>query len=376
MKQSQIHVLLTGVGGGGFGTQVFKAMRLASTPYYIVGVDMSLFSKGLFEVDEGYIVPPASDPRYIQTLLTLCTEKGIQVLVPGSEPELRMVAKHRQEFEDLEVLLLINSSQVIDLCMNKWHTIQFLLEKGFMVPRSFLVKNKGDIKGIDIFPVVIKPTVGGGGSNNAFLAQDREELGFFCRYLLRQGLIPLVQEYVGTPDNEYTVGILTTLDGVLVNSVAIKRHILSGLSNRIKVANRTGRDELSPLLALSSGISQGTISGYEEIRAICEHMALVLEAKGPINVQCRYWNGQLYPFEINPRFSGTTSLRAMVGCNEPDILIRHHLLGEPIVPHFEYRHGRIVRGLAESYIAFEHVPRETEHFVLSECNFSQKADIH
>jgi len=59
-----------------------------------------------------------------------------------------------------------------------------------------------------------------------------------------------------------------------------------------------------------------------------------------VNVQCRLVDGEVVVFEINPRFSGTTSLRAMVGYNEPDVLFRHHVLGEPIEPHFPYWRAR------------------------------------
>ena len=55
-------------------------------------------------------------------------------------------------------------------------------------------------------------------------------------------------------------------------------------------------------------------------------------------------------FEINPRFSGTTSLRAMAGYNEPDVLIRRHVLNEAIEPHFAYRSGVILRGLSETML--------------------------
>jgi len=72
--------------------------------------------------------------------------------------------------------------------------------------------------------------------------------------------------------------------------------------------------------------------------------------RGSVNVQCRFVDGKVYVFEINPRFSGTTSLRAMVGYNEPDTLIRRHLLGEDIAPHFEYKTGFIMRGLKEAFI--------------------------
>jgi carbamoyl-phosphate synthase large subunit len=41
----------------------------------------------------------------------------------------------------------------------------------------------------------------------------------------------------------------------------------------------------------------------------------------------------------------------VVGFNEPDILIRSHLLGERVAPRFPYGAGNIMRGLVEVYIA-------------------------
>jgi carbamoyl-phosphate synthase large subunit len=55
-------------------------------------------------------------------------------------------------------------------------------------------------------------------------------------------------------------------------------------------------------------------------------------------------------FEINPRFSGTTSIRAMVGYNEPDVLIRRHLLGEDVETRFPYGRGLVLRSLTETLI--------------------------
>jgi carbamoyl-phosphate synthase large subunit len=55
-------------------------------------------------------------------------------------------------------------------------------------------------------------------------------------------------------------------------------------------------------------------------------------------------------FEINPRFSGTTSLRAMKGYNEPDCLLRKHLFGEEIKVRFDYGSGLILRSLCENEV--------------------------
>ena len=345
----KICVLVTGVGGGGHGHEVLKALQLAGS-YHLIGADMAESSFGLFDVDEAYIVPPASDPRYMDILMDICRQRQVKVLIHGSEPELRVISRNRNELLKAGVLPLINTYEVIERCMDKWATVAFLKEQGFHVPRSLVVDTENKITDDWALPAVVKPALGGGGSNNIFLAQDVDELEFACRYLIRQGKVVLVQEYVGTPEDEYTVGVLSSLDGELIGSIALHRYILSGLSNRIRLPNRTGRKELSPILAISSGISQGTIDDYSEVRESCEKMAKVLHSRGPLNIQCRFVDGKVYPFEINPRFSGTTHIRAMMGFNEPDLLIRHHLLGEVLPNPVRYKFGRVVRGLVERYM--------------------------
>ena len=342
----KICVLVTGVGGGGHGHEIVKALRLSGR-YHLVGVDMVESSFGLFDVDEAYTVPSASDPDYMDILLEICQQRQAKVLVHGSEPELKVISSNRDVLLKAGVLPLINTSEVIERCIDKWATMVFLKEQGFDFPHSLLIHTEREIPRYFSLPAVIKPATGGGGSNNTFVVQEIDELEFACRYLVRQGKIVLVQEYVGTPDDEYTVGVLSTLDGELVGSIALRRYILSGLSNRIQIPNRTQRIDLSSTLAISSGISQGIIDDYSEVRHECEKIAKALQSKGPINIQCRVVEGKLYPFEINPRFSGTTYIRALMGFNEPDMLILHHVLGEKLPNPVRYKFGRVVRGLVE-----------------------------
>ena len=348
--KKMIPVLVTGVGGGGHGHEIVKALRLAGR-YWIVGVDMSENSIGFFDVDEAFIIPPATAPEYLQVLLDLATQKNIRVLFHGSEPELRIISQERDKFARKGILVPINSSRIIEMGMNKWATMTFLTNAGFLIPATTLVQTEDEIPVDFPFPAVVKPAVGGGGSNDTFLVQDTDELIFACRSLLRQGREPILQEYIGTPEDEYTVSVLHTLDGELLGSLALRRYIISGLSNRIKVANRSGRPEFSPILAVSSGISQGIIDDFPEVRRSCEAIAGALDSRGPLNIQCRFVHGRLYPFEINPRFSGTTFMRALMGFNEPDLLIRHHLLQECIPKPVKYRFGQVVRGLREQVVS-------------------------
>ena len=92
------------------------------------------------------------------------------------------------------------------------------------------------------------------------------------------------------------------MDGRLVDSIAVRRDISSGLSNRIKVSNRTGRPEFGATLAISSGVSQGEGAEFAEVTEECERIAVAIGARGAINIQCRLWNGRPHVFEINPRF--------------------------------------------------------------------------
>jgi carbamoyl-phosphate synthase large subunit len=311
---------------------------------------MSPYSKGLYEVDHSYLVPAATAPGYIDEIARICRHHGAVALFHGSEPELKAFSANREVFADLGVFLPINLAHVIDACMDKLATSDFLAAQGFAVPRWRKVRSAGDLAEVDLLPAVLKPSVGGGGSINLFLAQTRAELATFGGYLL--GLYPefIVQEYVGTPDSEYTVGVLHTMDGEFINSIAIRRHLGAAISTRIRVKNTSGKPELGPTLVISSGFSHGDIGRFPEVTGACERIAKALDARGAVNVQCRLVDGEVVVFEINPRFSGTTSLRAMVGYNEPDVLIRHHVLGEPFTPNFGYGEGTILRGLSETLV--------------------------
>jgi carbamoyl-phosphate synthase large subunit len=71
-------------------------------------------------------------------------------------------------------------------------------------------------------------------------------------------------------------------------------------------------------------------------------------------------NNQVYVFEINPRFSGTTSIRAMFGYNEPDVLLRRHVAGESIGENFSYGTGTVLRGLTEYPVSQKRISHWSE----------------
>lgn len=348
----RIPVLVTAIGGGGHGEQILKALRLAEGERYIIhGADTNANCPQFKLVHRHFQAPPATHPEFVDTILSYCQAHGIRALFHGCEPELKAYSDARDRFAEAQILLPINPAGVIKMCMDKERTASFLDKLGFEPPQHALVVSIEAAEAINWFPVVIKPHVGGGGSANCFIAQDRNELIHLLTYLkVDNQRSVMVQEYVGTPDNEFTVGVLHDLEGRFINSIALRRELKSGLSIRTKVSNTSGRRELGSALVISSGVSQGEVGRFPEVTEPCKKIATAMGAMGPINIQCRLVNGSVKVFEINPRFSGTTSIRALMGFNEPDLLLRRHLLQASIETNFSYREGKVLRSLTETVV--------------------------
>jgi len=351
-----IPVLVTGVGGGGVGAQILKALRLADTEYEITGVDMSSSASGFKLADHAEAVPAANTSGYVDTILDVCERRGVRVLYPGSEPELKQLSVHRKTFADRDILLPINTATLIETCFDKTRTMEALSACGFAVPAYMQIRTKEEASMFDHFPAVLKPSVGGAGSANVYLAQEKDEFLAYANHLLQ--IVPeiIAQEYIGTVDREYTIGVLSDMEGEVVNSIALRREIMTTVGNKLSEPNRSGRPELGPFLAISSGFSQGTIGRLAEVVDRCEEVARALKSRGPLNIQCRLFDGEIYVFEINPRFSGSTSIRAMVGFNEPDFFVRRYILGDRIPAHFPYRRGVIMRELTERLLEISDEP--------------------
>ena len=78
---------------------------------------------------------------------------------------------------------------------------------------------------------------------------------------------------------------------------------------------------------------------------LIKKIAKLIDNAGSFNIQLRVNNnGSPIPFEFNPRFSGTTSIRAHFGFNEPEMYIRNFILGKKI------NQPNIKKGISFRYI--------------------------
>jgi len=335
-----INILVTGIGGGSHGEQVVKSIRLIDDlDITLIGTDVTNKTTGKRLVDFFYKVPYASDPSYSDKLFDIIEKHKVHFVFHGSEPELKFISENRELFEQKKIKHPLNSQEVIQLCMDKHKTFKALGDLGINVGRYKKIDSSEDIRNIDFFPLVLKPSTGSGGSANVHICFDREDLELTANYMLKYGVDLIAQEYVHS-DEEYTIGVSSDSNGNILGAIAIKRVLGNSLSTRIKIK----RDD--KLYMISTGISQGEIVNNETLLIQAKKIASGLRSVGPLNIQCRVVEEQLVPFEINPRLSGTTSLRAMAGYNEPKSMILTQLLGRKQTLD-QYEYGTILRTIEE-----------------------------
>lgn len=353
MAEKKIKVLITAIGGNSVGYQLIKALKLAKTTKYIIyGADTKENAYQYSIVEKHVVLPNCNSKEYIKELLDFCKVNDIDVLLPGCEPEIKVLSGYRDLIKKNNIFMPITSQKVLDICLDKFLTNDFLKKNGFNYPITKIISSTCEIDSIDFFPIVLKPSVGGGGSQGVQIAQNALQLKSIIDYQneVNSNQEYMVQEYVGTPEDEYTCGVLFDMNGVFINTIVLKRDLSSILSQRVVEKNITCKKNLGDNLIISSGVSQGEIGRFEHIGKICAEIGKKIGSVSTINIQCRYFEKKLYVFEINPRFSGTSSLRAMVGFNEADILIRQHFFKEDIESYFNYEEATITRTLEESFV--------------------------
>ena len=133
---SQTCVLVTGVGGRSVGHQVLHGLLLAGSKYRIVACDADPFSFGLYQVPCRYRLPRADSPDYLEALLSVVSHEHVDVVLPGTEPEVRVIADAVDVLARAGCTAVVNPSSVVHLCSNKATLYQWLERNDFVVPQS------------------------------------------------------------------------------------------------------------------------------------------------------------------------------------------------------------------------------------------------
>jgi carbamoyl-phosphate synthase large subunit len=323
-EETPYSIAVTAVGGG-VGQSVLRALRLSSLPLHIIGFDVNPWSAGLYTGDKGYTVPHSADPSFVERLLEKLTEEKVKVLILGSDPEVMVISRDRERFISAGIFPVAGSAEAVRLCRDKLAGYKFFKEQGIPFARTVSASEASALADEVGFPLIVKP-VGGSASRGITIAFNKEQLEQQLKDETK-----IVQEYLIPQNWRKKRHELTRQDvyedGVLLQTEEISIQILYDHQGNLlgKFTSCNVLKDGVPML-----IDPVTVPQAE---AIALKMASLLAERGligPCNLQCKMTElGPIF-FEMNPRFTGITAVRAAMGFNEVEAVLRRVLLNEPV----------------------------------------------
>lgn len=313
---AKYNVLVTSVGGD-LGKAVCKSLQHSVYPINILGTDCKEYVPYPLFCDSFKIIPRADSINYIYYLNHLISENYIDLVYICSEEELLYICDHYDDL-CLEVRkhLAIPRTDIINICRNKYKTMEFLKRNYFPYPYSVLYNNSVPIDNLlkDFkYPLIIKKVSDCGSKHLKVIKniKDFNDLPYLDSTYI-------IQEYI--PGTEYTNAVYKDIFSNKFYVITLERTLKDGMSNEVKVVFD------------------------EEIESLCIEVAKKLDINGSINIQLRKEKGAAPKiFEINPRYSSTSFMRANFGFNDviyafENIVLKKSIDSPKINPGEAYRY--------------------------------------
>jgi carbamoyl-phosphate synthase large subunit len=309
-KTNKKHTIAVTGAGGGVGQSIIKA--LYNSEYNIIALDGEHLATGLYAVPKSFVIPYAKHENYIDSLLQVCKEEKVDLLFPGMDAELKLLAANVDKFKEIGTTVVVSRPEVVEISDNKLLTYKILSEIGVGIPFT------ADLQGFQmeqaIFPLIVKQKVGGARSKNVFLLRNKTDWENIKQTIIGNESEYIVQEYI--EGDEFTCGTVN-LNNACKGVIVMKRTLRDGDTYKCF----TQKHEVIE----------------ESVRKLVEH----IKPFGACNIQLRMKDGKPFVFEINARCSGTTAARAICGFNEP-LMIANYLIHK-IEPTYNIQEKSIFR---------------------------------
>ncbi|MGZ5287198.1 MAG: ATP-grasp domain-containing protein [Flavisolibacter sp.] len=325
MKE-RIQILMTGAGAPG-APGILHCLK-QDPRFRIIVADADPMATGRFLADDFVQIPAADDPGFITTLLNVCQQKNIRLVMPLVTRELFLFSAHKKDFESIGVNLLVSSEEAIHLSNNKSNCYQLLQSKGMKLPAFHVVNN------LEAFihaafelghpgrPFCFKPSVSNGSRGVRVVSDSLDEHHQLFQekpytldityshalHILSSKPFPelLVSEYL--PGEEYSVDCIASQGEAITVVPRLRKKMINGIS------------------------VQGSFVKDDAIIDQCKQIIELIQLHGNIGIQLkRSVTGEALLLEINPRVQGTIVSALGAGINLPLLAVKMEL-GEPIRP--------------------------------------------
>lgn len=245
----------------------------------IVAADLSPVAPALFFADKMHTVPEITAPDYFERIKTICRQDNVKAITTLIDPEIALLASHRDELQEMGILPLCPADWTARLCFDKYEMFMHLRQKGV---RTVLTYNtlasfqEGLRAGEIAFPVFMKPVTGSGsvGVARCDTMQEVEKKWYDGKFTY------IIQELMTGGDCDADVYV----DCISHKPVAI--------FSKKKIESRIG------------GASKTISYKDPKLFSFVEEACSVLELNGPCDMDFFVKDEKYYLSEINPRFGG------------------------------------------------------------------------
>ena len=255
----------------------------------VIAIDASPRSAALYVADESYIVPPGTGKDFIKIVHDICRKHDVHLVIPTRDEELPIFADEKDNFSDIGVTVMVPDLSVVLTCQDKHSFIDFCLNTGFCVPKTY---SQDKLFPVPELPLFIRGRFGK-GSNTAFRAETHGDLEYFLKKLED----PVVQECIEA--DEYTIDLFADFKGNIISVVPRKRLRIFGGESFVGIT------------------SKNWILINEAIR-----LAKALNLTGHNTIQCFLKDDKVLFIEVNPRYGGGANLGFASGAFTPRYLVQ------------------------------------------------------
>jgi carbamoyl-phosphate synthase large subunit len=258
--------------------------------------------------DKAFGVPPATDAGYVETLLSICQQQGVDLLVPTIDTELPALARAREGFAARGISVAISDPALVDIARDKLATSRHFADHHIPSPATQTLEDVLANGWPGEWPVIVKPQ-GGSASRAISSAHAQADLP-------RDWTEPMVVQRLLT-GREYTINLYFDAEGKMRCAIPHER-----------------------LQVRAGEVEKGVTCRIDSLDAIIGRLPHALAgARGALCVQAIVDDeGNAALFEINARFGGGYPLAHHAGADFARWLLEARL-GLPSTANDHWREG-------------------------------------
>lgn len=266
----------------------------------VLATDCSAAAPALYEADKHFIVPRITAPGYLDVILEICRKEQVSGVLSLIDPELSLLAKHREAFEAVGTTVIGSGYEECERCMDKYEMYRWLTAHGYRTAKSFMDEEaferavrSGEIR----YPVFVKPARG-----SASIAVSKAEDLDTVRFLRAHTEGMMIQEYMR--GQEIGADVYIDLISGEVTSIFSKKK-----------------------LVMRAGETDKAVSFRDErLFELIERFAAESGFRGQVDIDLFESEGEYFISEVNPRFGGGYPHAYECGCDHMT-LIYNNLCG-------------------------------------------------